>query len=150
GPKIQYSSSRNDGHRESEPTYADLMVATDESGAMRAYLASDESFKFMKKLETDNMVVPLVGNFSGPKAIRAVGEYLKENGAVVSVFYLSNVEEYLRQDGVWNAFCENVASLPVDETSTFIRSVRGRTPAGLFMLSSQLAPIAPEVKDCVD
>jgi len=150
GPKIQYSSSRNDGHRESEPSYADLMVATDGLGEMRAYLASDESFRFMKTIEADNMVVPLVGNFSGPKAIRAVGEYLKENGAVVSVFYLSNVEEYLRQDGVWPAFCENVASLPIDATSTVIRSVRGRTPAGLFTLNSHLAPIAPMVKSCAD
>jgi hypothetical protein len=148
GPKIQYSSSRNDGRRGGEPTYSDLMVATDGTGELRSYLSTDESFRFLKQLEADNLVVPLVGNFSGPRAIRAVGQYLKDNGATVSVFYVSNVEEYLRQDGVWPSFCGNVASLPIDETSTFIRSVRGRTAAGLFTLNSELAPIAPAVKDC--
>src|SRR5206468_2505492 len=120
----------------------------DGMGELRSYLASDESFRFLKQLEGDNLIVPLVGNFSGPRAIRAVGQYLKDKGASVSVFYVSNVEEYLRQDGVWPSFCDNVASLPLDENSTFIRSVRGRTATGLFTLSSELAPIASAVKDC--
>jgi hypothetical protein len=148
GPRIQYSSSRNEGPRGGEPTYSDLMVATDGAGAMRGYLATDESFQFLKRLETDNLVVPLVGNFSGPKAIRAVGAYLRENGATVSVFYVSNVEEYLRQDGVWTNFCTNVASLPIDDSSIFIRSVRGRTSSGLFTLHSSLEPIGATIRDC--
>ena len=36
GPKIQYSSNKNGGRRGSEPTYADLMAATDGSGELRA------------------------------------------------------------------------------------------------------------------
>jgi hypothetical protein len=143
GPKIQYSSSRNSGLRAGEPTYADLMVATDGNGQLRGYLASDDSFRFLKQLENDNMIVPLVGNFAGPRAIRAVGQYLKERSATVSVFYVSNVEEYLEQDGILPAFCANVASLPLDPASTFIRSVRGRTAEGVFMLTSHLIPIAP-------
>ena len=148
GPKIQYSSSRNSGRRAGEPTYADLMVATDAAGQPRGYLASDESFRFLKQLENDNMVVPLVGNFAGPRAIRAVGQYLKERSATVSVFYVSNVEEYLEQDGILPAFCANVAALPLGPASTFIRSVRGRTSAGLFMLTSHLIPIAPMTGAC--
>jgi hypothetical protein len=148
GPKIQYSSSRHEGGRGSEPTYADLMVATDGLGELRGYLASDESFLFLKQLETNNMVVPLVGNFSGPRAIRAVGQYLKDQGASVAVFYVSNVEEYLRQDNVWPSFCANVAALPLTDASTFIRSVRGHTRDGLFTLNSELAAMAPAVSDC--
>ena len=67
------------------------------------------------------MLVPVVGNFSGPKALRAVGAYLKEKGAVVSAFYLSNVEMYLRRAGTWGDFCSNVATMPLDENSVFIR-----------------------------
>jgi hypothetical protein len=148
GPAIQYSSSRNAGRRASEPTYGDLMAATDNSGRLRAFLASDESFAFLKHLEADNMVVPLVGNFVGPKAIRAVGDYLKQRGATVSVFYVSNVEQYLRQDGTWPRFCANVAALPLDDTSAFIRSVRDRTPDSPFDLISELGQMAFEVKDC--
>jgi hypothetical protein len=148
GPKIQYSSSRNEGGRDGEPTYADLMVATDGMGQLRGYLASDESFSLLKRLETDNLVIPLVGNFAGPRAIRAVGQYLKDRRATVAVFYVSNVEEYLQQDGVWAAFCANVASLPLDEGSTFIRSVRDRTPDGVFTLNSALTPMAPVASGC--
>jgi hypothetical protein len=148
GPAIQYSSSRNAGRRASEPTYGDLMAATDSNGQLRAFLANDESFAYLKQLEADNMVVPLVGNFVGPKAIRAVGDYLKQRGATVSVFYVSNVEQYLRQDGSWPRFCANVAALPLDDTSAFIRSVRDRTPDSPFDLISELGLMASEVKDC--
>ena len=66
--------------------------------------------------------MPLVGNFAGPKAIRQVGAYLRERGATVTTFYTSNVEQYLFQDRLWDDFRANVTALPLDETSTFIRS----------------------------
>ena len=148
GPAIQYSSNKNGGRRGGEPTYVDLMAATDSNGELRAFLASEESFLYIKKVETDNMVVPLIGNFVGPKAIRAVGEYLKQRGATVSAFYVSNVEQYLMQDDTWPRFCANVAALPLDETSTFIRSIRDRTPNSPFALISELGQMAGEVKNC--
>lgn len=155
GPMIQYSSStRNSpggyfGGR-NQPTYTDLMVATDASGVSRSYLATEDRFAFLKDLESRNMLVPVVGNFGGPRAIRRVGAYLKEMNASVSAFYLSNVEQYLRQDGIWNLFCANVAMLPVDDSSTFIRSVRGggQGPQFGFGLNSQLGPMQAETKNC--
>ena len=107
------------------PTYADLMTATDRAGVSRSYLASEDGFLFLKDLESRNLVVPVVGNFAGPKAIRAIGSYLKAHGGTVSTFYLSNVEQYLYQDGSWDAFCRSVATLPLDPSSTFIRSTNG-------------------------
>jgi hypothetical protein len=68
--------------------------------------------------------VPLVGDFAGPKAIRAVARYAQQHGAMVRAFYTSNVEQYLFQDEEnWRRFYENAAVLPVDSTSTFIRYV---------------------------
>jgi hypothetical protein len=110
--------------------YGDLMTHTDGSGVGRYYLASEESFKVIKDLETRNMLVPVVGNFAGPKALRSVGGYIKEHGATVSAMYLSNVEQYLTQDGIWNYFCSNVATMPLDDRSTFIRSARGSNGGG--------------------
>jgi hypothetical protein len=109
----------------SSPTYADLMAATDERGHERGYLASDEAFAFLKTLTSKNLVVPVVGDFGGPKAIRGIAGYLKAHQGVVGAFYLSNVEQYLVQDGKSDAFCRNVASLPLDSSSTFIRSASG-------------------------
>jgi hypothetical protein len=77
----------------------------------------------IRDMERRNLIVPLVGDFAGTKAIRAVGTYLKEHGAVVSVFYASNVEQYLFQQGDdWRRYYSNVAALPLDSSSTFIRS----------------------------
>jgi hypothetical protein len=130
GPDIQYQlngfGGRGRGGRGGGgfPTYADLMTATDGAGVNRSYLATEDAFKFVKDLEQRNLIVPVVGNFGGPKALRAVGGYLKQKGATVAAFYVSNVEQYLREDGIWKDFCESAATLPVDSASTFIRSTR--------------------------
>ena len=73
--------------------------------------------------------MPVVGDFGGPKAIRAVGRYLRDHGATVGAFYTSNVEMYLFQSDAWKRFYENVATMPVDARSTFIRSVSNRGQA---------------------
>jgi hypothetical protein len=75
-------------------------------------------------MQTNNQIVPLVGNFSGDKTVRTVGKYLKDHGAKVTAFYTSNVEQYLFQQGDdWQRFYNNVATLPLDSSSTFIRSL---------------------------
>src|SRR5262245_31808622 len=106
GPGLQYSSSDGFGGGY-EPTYLDLMVATDGTGRPRGYLAEEESFAFVKDLESRNLVVPVVGDFGGQKAIRAVGRYLTDRGGIVSAFYVSNVEQYLRLYRTWANFCGN-------------------------------------------
>jgi hypothetical protein len=131
------------------PTYWDLMAATDAQGTERSYLASEKNFAVMKDLESRNLVIPVVGDFGGPKALRWVGNYLRTRHATVSAFYLSNVEQYLVQDGKWQAFCANVASMPLDATSTFIRSSSGGGGFGRgggFI--SSLGAMAEDVKGC--
>jgi hypothetical protein len=146
GPKIQYSPFGLSGAT-IQPTYADLMVATDESGQTRGFLANEEAFGYVKSLQSRNLVVPVVGNFAGAKAIRAVGAYLKEKGTTLSVFYLSNVEEYLKRDGIWQDFCANVSELPLDATSTFIRSIRSVTGDPSDGLRSELGPLN-QISNC--
>jgi hypothetical protein len=111
-------------------TYASLMTADDGLGQNRSFLASQENFEFLKDLEARNLVIPVVGDFGGNKAIRAVATYLKSIDGMVSAFYLSNVEQFLGQGGKWRTFCTSAASLPLDNTSSFIRSGRGRNVFG--------------------
>ena len=53
-----------------------------------------------------------------PKAVRTVGQYIREHGAIVNLFYLSNVEDYL--DAVLAGYKRNLATLPVDPSSLSI------------------------------
>ena len=128
GPDITYNSSqaRRMFGRGRMPSYAELQIETDSAGAQRSYMATEGNFRVLKDLESNNLIVPLVGDFAGPKAIRAVASYLKEHHQVVTAFYLSNVEQYLFQDDEeWRRFYQNVGTLPLDSSSTFIRSVFG-------------------------
>jgi hypothetical protein len=162
GPSIDYASSlsaavpptivgaTNNGGRGgrggSGATYFTLMGATDGSGTNRSYLANEDNFRTLKDLETRNLIVPVVGNFEGNKAIRAVGQYLKSVDGTVSAFYLSNVEQFIQ----WDTFCGNVSSLPLDKSSMFIRSGRGGpytvNSTGTGVTNSSTAPIVPELR----
>ena len=126
------------------PSYWDLMTATDGGGVMRSYLATEAGYAWLRELQMRNLVVPVVGDFGGPKALRAIGAYLRSRGATATAFYLSNVEQYLYQDGKWNTFCRNVAALPLDATSSFIRSSSGG--GGGFVNS--LGAMAAETRTC--
>ena len=149
GPGLSYWSSGGRGNgRNNAPTYWDLMVADDGKGQMRSYLANDENFQVLKELHEKNLLLPIVGNFAGAKALRAVGRYVREKDAMVGAFYLSNVEQYLSRDGSWYSFCANVATLPFDASSKFIRSVRNSTYGPGVGLDSVLGDIAEEVKAC--
>jgi hypothetical protein len=123
GLDIQYSIFR-ERRGGSFPTYPELMTATDGSGVPRGFLANEENFAVVKDLESRNLILPVVGNFGGPRALRAIGEYVRDHGAIISVFYVSNVEQYLSPFEEKPQFCANVTALPIDESSTFIRSTR--------------------------
>ena len=130
GPGITYQPRNANGRGQfrllNMPSYAELQTATDAEGRNRSYLANEENFRIVKSLESRNLIVPIVGDFAGSKALRAVGRYLAEQGATVTAFYVSNVEQYLFQNDVWRNFYENLSGLPLDDGSVFIRSIGGR------------------------
>jgi hypothetical protein len=148
GPRIRYSPEGSFGGTV-QPTYADLMVATDAAGRARSYLASERAFGFVRDLQLRNLIVPIVGDFAGSKAIRSVGAYLKGRRATVSAFYVSNVEEYLHPAGAWPAFCANLARLPLDDESTLIRAVRAESAGQGPGFVPRLAALTAEVQSCV-
>ena len=161
GPSITYSSGpgrsgggmrRRGGGFSNFPSYADLMRQTDASGVQRGYLASEENFQALKLMEQRNLIVPIVGDFAGPKALRAVGRYIRDHGATIAAFYTSNVEQYLFRNGVWRNFYSNLSTLPVDDSSVIIRSVSPRdgylgVPQGPDGRANVLDPVLPLVKD---
>jgi len=110
------------------PTLRDLIVQTDLNNKLGNFLAVAEDYDFVRNLQRKNLIIPVVGDFAGKKALRAVGDYLRKNGFTVTAFYTSNVEQYLFQNEVFTAFADNVRTLPINDRSLFIRSATGRFP----------------------
>jgi hypothetical protein len=73
---------------------------------------------------------------SGAKAMRAMAADMQARGDALSAFYISNVEQYLFQDGRFQAWVENLKRMPHDDRSMIIRSVfpsgfRGSLPQSM-------------------
>ena len=132
GPNLDFTTAGRRRASGDNPSYADLMKVDDGTGNNRSYLASEENYRVVRDLERQNLIVPLVGDFGGPKTIRAVGQYLKGHNATVTAFYLSNVEQYLFEDKKAATFYSNVTTLPIDSTSMFIRTFSGSRDGGGF------------------
>lgn len=150
GPDLDYTVG-GFGGGDGSPSYEQLMTATDKAGHNWSYLSSEANYRALREMELKNLIVPLVGDFAGEKAIRAVAQYLTDHDAKVSVFYLSNVEQYLFQEpGQWRRFWENVSTLPLDSSSTFIRTVNagsyGRIGGYGMRFQSLLGPMAETVR----
>jgi hypothetical protein len=100
------------------PGYASLMTMTDRAGRNWSFLVSKENYDRVRAMHQNNLIIPLTGDFAGPKTLHMTGQYLRDHGAVVDVFYISNVEDYIQ--AVWPSYLRNLSSLPLDTSSTFI------------------------------
>jgi hypothetical protein len=129
GPGISYSFGSFRGGQ-AFPTYAELMTAGD--AMTGSYLASEAAYRRVRHLQLRNLVVPVIGDFSGSRALVGIGAFLRERGLTVAVFYASNVEMYLFRGEGWKRFYGNLASLPIDSRSILVRSVFSGFGRGFF------------------
>jgi hypothetical protein len=100
-------------------SYAGLMTMKDEKGRSWSYLAAESSFLAVKDLQTRNLIVPVVGDFAGPKSLRAVAGYARDHGTVLGAFYGSNVPDLLSTDQII-AFCGNLSAMPANAASLYL------------------------------
>lgn len=117
--------SRGRPARSYYPTYRDLLLETDRSDHQWNYLVSERDYQVVRALEVQDLVIPVVGDLSGPRALRAIAAFMTEHHQQLSAFYTSNVENYLFQDGRFAQFEENVTRLPRTPRSLIIRSIFG-------------------------
>jgi len=122
GPGLKLTSFGRP-ERADYPDYRRLLLERDLNGKPANYLATESGFRLVKSLEDRNLVIPVVGDFAGPRALAAIGDYLSGRGVRVSVFYTSNVEQYLFRGATFAQFTANVAHLPRDRSSVIVRSV---------------------------
>ncbi len=134
GPSIV--SSGGMGAEGAAGTFANLTSTTDFAGVERSFLANEDGYQAVRQLHMKNLIIPIVGDFAGDKALRAIGNYLKERNTQVTAFYLSNVEDYLGRGGKTPAFAANIGMLPINEKSVLVRGTR---PGTLCNIQAYLA-----------
>ena len=132
GPDIHFWGRRQvDG---AHPSYRLLMTEKDYGGANRSYLASEDEFQFIKAFQERNMIIPIVGDFGGTKALRGVASYLRGHSDTVRAFYGSNVGVYLTNDKR-REFCTSLMTLPVSSSAVYIEN-------------NGIRPFSARLKDC--
>jgi hypothetical protein len=88
------------------PSLRQLILEHDASGRMRGFLASEDDFQFVKSMQRRNLIVPVTGDLAGPRTLPGIARYLGEVGERVSALYVSNVEDYLLQDGTFGVYAD--------------------------------------------
>jgi hypothetical protein len=117
------------------PTFGALLLETDGAQVNNSYIATESGYRWLRDFQLRNLLVPVVGDFAGPKALRAVGAWVRAHDAKINAMYVSNVEQYLFMDpDAWRRYYNNVATLPLADNALFIRSVNGR---GSILLTPQ-------------
>lgn len=104
------------------PPLREILAARDPAEDERlGFLATESAFRTVQKLQRNNLVIPVVGNFGGDHALPALAKHLKREELRVATFYVSNVEQYLLQDGLWWKWTRNIEALPLADQAFFIR-----------------------------
>jgi hypothetical protein len=107
------------------PNLKEITLQKDPKGKQGNFLASVEDYDFVRNMHRRNLIIPVVGDFGGKKALASIGQYLKKHGYTVTVFYASNVEIVLFDFGMSSSFpdfVENIRQLPTNDGSLLIRS----------------------------
>jgi hypothetical protein len=123
------------------PSYAEMLSQTAPDGRNQSFLGSEANFATLKSYESRNLIVPVVGDFAGEKALRAVGDYLRRRGMTVGTFYASNVEDYLFRSEAWKRFFRNLQSLPLDDNAVLVRTYFTHSSEGMREFLDPMRPM---------
>jgi hypothetical protein len=103
------------------PTLREILAATTPSGRAQGFLATESAFRLVQRMHRQNRIIPVVGDFAGSHALQSLGRELERRRLTVSVFYVSNVEQYVLASEKWRKWVRNVRALPSDSNSLFLR-----------------------------
>ena len=118
--ELRFELKQTSGRR--YPTLREILTGKDPEGKQSGFLANEDAFRFVQAMEKEGRIIPVVGDFAGDRAMPGIAAEIAKQHLTVSAFYVSNVEQYLFEPGVWRRWSRNVAALPTKEKSLFIRA----------------------------
>ena len=104
------------------PTLRSQLLVQVPSGEPMSFLASEASFRHVQAMQRGSRLVPVVGDLGGDFAIEAIGEELRNKGESIGALYVSNVEQYLFERGLFARWVDNLRSLPCHPEAVILRA----------------------------
>lgn len=124
GLSLQFTTTGR-APRDYYPTLRQLLLERDANGELAGYLVREADYQFLRTMQRKNLVIPVVGDLAGPRALRAIGTYVQQRGETVSALYVSNAEDYLLRGGSFANYAASVRALPRTRNTVMIRSFFG-------------------------
>jgi len=103
------------------PTLTNLLGMLTPEGAPLGFLANEATFLRIQAIENAHGVIPVVGSLQGGVLLR-VADQLRRRGLQLGAIYVSNIEQYLFENGQWDAWVAVLRSLPCHHDAILIRS----------------------------
>jgi hypothetical protein len=152
GVSISFQFGPGRGRYSRFSTMSEIVEQLDPDGKPGNFLASPKDYRFVRELQEKNRIIPVVGDFAGGKALKAIARYLRQHSCSVTAFYTSNVEQFLFMNDTFALFVDNVRALPITPGSLFIRSVANmwRSPVPGTRMATLLQYISTFIKDYDD
>jgi hypothetical protein len=91
-------------------------------GQGTTWLSNPGYYQHIRRLFQEGRIQALPGDLHGVVVLRAIGAAARRLGLAIRIVYLSNAEMYLPYS---KSFIATMQSLPVDERSVLVRTVRG-------------------------
>jgi hypothetical protein len=77
------------------PTMREVIEARETHGVNLHYLTDPGRYGYVRSLQVNDRIIPVLGNISSQRSIAQVNDLLRRSGEAVSHLYLSNLEEFL-------------------------------------------------------
>ncbi len=104
------------------PTVGRMIGATDRSGKVAHFLATEKGYEAVRERQLEDRILPLVGDFAGTGAMKRIGDGLRDMSLDLSVVYMSDVEFFLIRAGKFDAYIENLATMPRADDAVIVRT----------------------------
>lgn len=91
------------------------------AGQPVTWLGAPGLYDHVRKLALSHLIVPRLGDLTGPTAMQAIAEAARSAGIPLRVLYLSNAESWFHYG---RAFRKNLDTLPFDDRSLVLRTVK--------------------------
>jgi hypothetical protein len=104
------------------PTIGRLMAERTRSGRPGHWLADDAMFETVRALQRNDSILPVVADWSGGSAMRAVADHQRKMKMQVGVVYVSDVEFFLFRGGLFDRYVASLAGLPIHPRAVVVRT----------------------------